>query len=91
MFLIGGLARSRTLADLVPRYEFGICMNSWSPPQAALNIARLTEDCTNAPNFPQQFHTIILIVICAGRLAHTQCIGVSTTSTTLEKIESTWR
>ena len=58
---IGGLAGPRTLADGVPRSEFGIYMHSWSPPQAALNIACLTKDCTNAPNFPQHFQTIIII------------------------------
>ena len=78
-----GLARSLALADRAQRCEFGVCMYSWSPPQAALRIASLTEDCTNAPNFPKQIHTIIMIVMYAGRLAHTKCIGVSTTSTTL--------
>ena len=90
LFVIG-LARSLALADRAPRYEFGICMHSWSPPQAALTIASLTEDCTNAPSFPHKFHTIIIVVMRASQSARTTRIGVMTTSTMLEQTHLTWR
>ena len=89
--VITGLARSRALAGRVPRYEFGICMHSWSPPQAALNIASLTEDCTDAPHFPQKFNTRTIGVMRAGRSARTKCIGAMTTSTMFEQTNLTWR
>ena len=86
MFHIGSLAGSH--ADGMPVAKR---VNSWSPPQAALKIARLTRYYTSAPTDPQKSQTIIIIVVCSSRIAQTKCIGVSTTSTTLEQLQTTMR
>ncbi len=64
MFHIGSLAGLH--ADGMPVAKQA---HSWSPPQAALKIARLTRYYTNAPTDPQKSQTRIIIVMCSSRIA----------------------